>query len=485
MRQIAVIYARYSSDKQTEDSIEAQVRACREYAAAHGLSVVDVYTDEAISGKGSKTANRRQYQRLLRDCGKGLFSVILIHKYDRIARNLGEHVNLEARLKEKGVQLIATAQDFGQTNEAKIMRALMWSLSEYYIDNLAQETKKGLRETALRAEHTGGYAPFGYDIVNKKYIINDLEAVYVRKMFDAAQSRTGFTDLIEEMAAAGITGKRGKPIKYPQIYEILRNEKYTGVYLYSPTEAQSRADRRVKPDSIKIENAIPAIISKAQFKEVQKIMNERKQTGRKAGYLCSGLVYCRCGAKMHGTTTHRKGHEYKYFTCSKKCGAPVVHMEEVDNAAIEYLRELLTDENQRTIAAALRQYQAGEGSRMEEFKQALNARIDEKQQEYDTLMKNLSSGVLPADIVSDIGQQMQDIKAEIATLKTTEPPKDFTVDTIREWLESIKAAPDESAIHLLIERIDVIGAPEKEKTVFKMQSTLKTVLGKNGCGGRI
>ena len=116
----AVIYARFSSDKQNEESIDAQVRACREYAAGHGLNVLEVYADEAISGKGSKTAARRQYQRLVRDAGKGNFSVILIHKYDRIARNLGEHVNLEAKLKGLGVQLIATAQDFGNSNEARI-----------------------------------------------------------------------------------------------------------------------------------------------------------------------------------------------------------------------------------------------------------------------------------------------------------------------------------------------------------------------------
>ena len=108
----AVIYARFSSDKQTEDSIEAQVRACREYAGSHGFSIVEIYADEAVSGKGSKTAQRRQYQRLLRDCDKGTFDTILIHKYDRIARSLGEHVNLEARLKEKGVRLaVATASD--------------------------------------------------------------------------------------------------------------------------------------------------------------------------------------------------------------------------------------------------------------------------------------------------------------------------------------------------------------------------------------
>jgi len=91
----AVIYARFSSDKQTEDSIEAQLRACREYALANGLSVVGVYADEAISGKGSKTAQRAQYQKMLRDCERDMFKTVLIHKYDRVARNLSEHVNLE------------------------------------------------------------------------------------------------------------------------------------------------------------------------------------------------------------------------------------------------------------------------------------------------------------------------------------------------------------------------------------------------------
>mgnify|MGYP005811418199 FL=1 len=207
-----------------------------------------------------------------------------IHKYDRIARNLGEHVNLEARLDTLDVRLIAVAQDFGNSKEAKIMRALMYSLSEYYIDNLAEETRKGLKETALKAKHTGGYAPFGYDVVNQEYVINPLEAGYVRKMFDAASQRQGFRSLIREMAQAGVTGKRGKPIKYPQIYEILRNEKYTGVYIYSPNMEKTREGRRAKPNAIRIENALPVIIDRAQFQEVQQIMSEKKQMGRKAGY---------------------------------------------------------------------------------------------------------------------------------------------------------------------------------------------------------
>ena len=156
-------------------------------------------------------------------------------------------------------------------------------------------------------------------------------------------------------------------------------------------------------------------------------------------------------------------------------------MEEVDDSAIKYLRDLLDDQTQQEISDALRLYQAGAGSRMVEFKQALKKRIAERQRQYDALMANLSSGALPPEVVADIGQQMQALKVEIATLEQTEPPKDFTADTIKAWLESIKAAPDEDAIHLLIERIDV-GA-EKNKAAFNMKSTLKTVLRKTGCGG--
>lgn len=476
----AVIYARYSSDKQDEASIDAQVRACREYAVGKGMAVMEVYADEAVSGKGSKTASRKAYQRMLRDIDKGLFDVILIHKYDRVARNLGEHVNLEKRLKDRNVELIAVAQDFGSSSEAKIMRTLMWSLSEYYLDNLSSEVKKGHRETALKALHNGGCAPFGYDVVDQRYVINELEAGYVRKIFDAAMNREGFTAIIAEMAAAGVTGKRGKPVRYTQIYEMLRNEKYTGTYVYTPQEEERREDRRTKPNAIRIENALPQIVSKAQFMEVQKIMTERKQTGRKAGYLCSGLVYCQCGAKMHGVRTTRKGHVYYRYYCSGKCGAHIVSMEEVDRAATEYLQNLLSPENQDTITAALRQYQAGEQNRVRDFNKALQKRIQEKQGEYDALMKNLSTGALPAAVVADIGHRMQEIKEEIAMLEQTTPPTDFTVPQIKAWLEALKASSDEKAVHLLIERIEV--TQNEGKTDYNIQSTLESVLGKNGCG---
>ena len=168
--------------------------------------------------------------------------------------------------------------------------------------------------------------------------------------------------------------------------------------------------------------------------------------------------------------------------CSKKCGAPSIRMEEVDKAAVDYLHKLLSPENQDKIAAALRQYQAGEKNRVEDFNKALQKRIEAKQGEYDALMKNLVTGALPPAVVADIGKQMQTIKAEIVQLQETTPPTDFTVDQIKAWLDVLKASANEKAVHLLIERIEA--TPGETKTDFNMQSTLKSVLGEIGCGDR-
>lgn len=479
----AVIYARYSSDKQNEDSIEAQLRACTEYAAKHELMIVGTYTDEAISGKGSKTLLRKQYQKMLKDAEHGDFNVILIHKYDRVARNLGEHVNLDLKLGKLDVQLIAVAQEFGNGPEAKIMRALMWSMSEYYLDNLASETRKGARETALKGLHNGGYAPFGYDVRDQKYIINELEACYVRRMFAAAKSGEGFGKIIKELEALDIRGKRGKPIKYPQIYEILRNEKYTGVYIYSPVEEKKRDKRRSKPEAIRIEGALPAIISKELFKEVQEIMDARKHNGRRSDYMCSGLVYCACGAKMHATTTHRKNHEYRRFYCSAKCGRGGVSMDTVDEAALTYLKDLLNEENQEKIASAMRAYKGNETQRLADFERLVAQKIQEKQEQYDALLSNLSSGALPPEVLADIGRKMQALKEEIETLRNTEPPKDFTTEQIKSWLAAIKSSPTEAAVRLLVERIDI--SAEKETTAFNITSTLNAVVRIHGCGSAL
>ena len=364
---------------------------------------------------------------------------------------------------------------FGHFFGSAIMKALMWSMSEYYSDNLANETKKGHRETALKGLHNGGYAPFGYDVVDQKYVINELEAAYVRKLFACALDRQGYKEVLKEMKDAGIVGKRGKEIKYPQVYEILRNEKYCGVYLYSESEERDRSERRTKPNSIRIENAYPAIIDRATYEEVQKIMTERKQSGQRANYLCSGLVYCACcGAKMHVYKSTRKGHTYYYYRCSKACGSSVVKMEDVDNAATAYVRELLSADTQLKVAQVLRTYKGHEKDRVESFQAAVAKKIAEKETAYNNLLTNMTSAVLPAEVIKDISDKMSKLKNEIEELKEATPPEDYSVDVIQEWLQSIRSAPDEKAVHLLIDRIEAVRT--EDKTDFNISTTLKPVL---------
>ena len=160
-------------------------------------------------------------------------------------------------------------------------------------------------------------------------------------------------------------------------------------------------------------------------------------------------------------------------------------MEEVDTAAINYLRDLLSPDNQKRIADAMRNYKAGEEDRIKDFKAILNRKIREKQNEYDTILSNISKINWAPNDLEEFQRRMHDIKAQIEVLKATEPPKDYTVEQIKAWLESLKKQPDRDAVRLLIERIDVISDGEKEKAAFNIQSTLKAVLGEIGCGGWI
>jgi len=469
----AVIYARYSSDLQREESAEAQIRYCREYADKNGYNIIRIYTDRAKSAKGDKVSQRYEFQKMIRDSKQGLFGAVLVHKYNRFARNMKDHVNYEDKLNDNGVNLIAVAEDFGQGKEAIIMKALMRSLSEYYIVDMAEEVRKGHRENAEKALHNGGYAPFGYDIVEQHFVINEFEAGYVRRMFECSRKKLGFKCLVEDMEKAGIKGKRGKPIRYPAIYEILRNERYTGTYVYDiKTE---KHDRRVKKNAIRINNAIPAIITREEWEEVQTIMNDRKQSGRSSDYLCRGLVYCgKCGAKMSGHITDNAKNKYKTYVCSKSCGVGTIKMDDVDRKVKRYLEELLSDRSQKQISDALRNYRKGETERIEQYNTALKKEIKEKQKQYDGLMQALMTGGLSAAIIAEVGNKMESLKNEIDGMTEQRPPKDYTEKNIIDWLNAIKTAPSPESIHLLVEKIT---ATKEEINVF---STLTSFVGNIG-----
>ena len=481
-----VIYARFSSSGQREESIDAQVRFCREYAARHKIDIIRVYKDEAISGKESATKKRRDYQRLMRDALAGGFDVILVHKYDRIARSVMEHFSIAAKLAPLKVDLIAVSQEFDNSPEGKMMKVIMWAYSEYYIDNLAAEVKKGHRENALKAVWNGGVAPFGYDVVNKQLVINPAEAVYVRRLFDAVLAGERYTDILEEMRKAGIRGKRGREIKYTQVYEMLRNEKYTGVYTYTLTEETRREDRRVKPNAIRVNDAFPAIISREEFEKVQNILRSRRRSGRpmeRREYLLSGYLYCGCGARMYGHTSTAKRNNKTYvnsfYACKDKCGNKSIKVEYIENVVMKYLADLISPQRKKALLEGVEKYIKSTGSREDVDRAALRIAVAEREKELDALVGNLSKGDLPEIAVNRIGQEIEQRQRDIDTLKSelAAPTKKVNT-TLAEYLDYASDNPRENIQHYIKKVIVKCDAIE-------IITTFEDVALITGCGGSI
>lgn len=176
----AVVYARYSCDSQTEQSIEGQLRVCQEYAEKHNIQIVETYIDRAISGT---TDNRPDFKRMLKDSDKKLWNYVLVYKFDRFSRNKYESVIHKKHLKDNGISVVSAMENIPDTPEGIILESLLEGLNQYYSAELSQKVKRGMRETRLKGNYQGGNRPYGYDIVNHKLVVNDEEAKIVQYVF--------------------------------------------------------------------------------------------------------------------------------------------------------------------------------------------------------------------------------------------------------------------------------------------------------------
>ena len=201
-------YARFSSDNQRSESIDAQIRAMNQFCKQNHWQVVSTYTDEARS---ATTDNRPQFQQMIADSGKGLFDIVLVHKLDRFSRDRYDSAIYKKKLKKNHVKLCSVLERMDDSPESIMMEAVLEGMSEYYSKNLAREVMKGMNETALQCKHTGGCPPLGYDLdENRHLIINEQEAQAVRIIFQMFADGHGYTTIIDYLNAHGYKTKREK-----------------------------------------------------------------------------------------------------------------------------------------------------------------------------------------------------------------------------------------------------------------------------------
>ncbi len=222
----AVIYARYSSDSQTEQSIDGQLRVCTEYAKTHDILILNTYIDRAMTGTNDR---RPDFQRMIQDSSRKEWDYVLVYKLDRFSRNKYETAIYKKALKDNKVKVLSAMEYIPDTPEAIIFESMLEGMAEYYSAELSQKIRRGNNESRLKGNLTGGKIPYGYKNVNKKAVIVPEQAEVVRYIYEQYSIGVYVKDIIANLTDKGIY-YFGKPFVQNTVYKILKNERYSGIY---------------------------------------------------------------------------------------------------------------------------------------------------------------------------------------------------------------------------------------------------------------
>ncbi len=304
--QKAVIYARYSSHNQREESIEQQIAECKAYAKANGMTVIAIYSDSAVTGR---TDRRPQFQRLQRDAKKQGFSYIIAYKSNRIARNLLNALTFENDMEKLGIQVQYAKEEFGNTPAGRFALRMMMNVNQFYSENLGEDIKRNQAANAQECK-ANGPASYGYKTgPDGKFEIDEDTSPVVQEIFSRVSCGETFADIQNDFNLRGIKTRRGGMWNKSSFASILKNERYIGVYLF---------------DGVRIEGGMPSIISKELFYKVQdQLKNKKNPQGshRENGdYILTGKLFCgECKSHMIGMSgTSKSGALYQYYVCNEK-----------------------------------------------------------------------------------------------------------------------------------------------------------------------
>ncbi len=307
---IACAYTRVSTDDQAEYSLDAQIRAIREYAERNGYKIPDefVFCDKGISGR--KTENRTEFLRMIKMAKKKpkVFDVIFVHKFDRFARNREDSILYKSLLKKDcDIKVVSITEPLEDDKISILIEAIIEAMGEYYSLNLSEEVMKGLKEKALRGEYCG-VAPMGYKNNKGKLQIDKEYAEIVKEIFELYKYKST-TAIAKELNEMGVRTNNGKVWTQTTISRILKNEVYIGKVIYNKNK-----------EPIVVENAHEMLISEKDFdlarkkieKESDKLKKGVKQHECKS--FLHSLAYCsECGKKL---TISKSKNSYQ-FRCSQ------------------------------------------------------------------------------------------------------------------------------------------------------------------------
>ena len=428
----AVIYARYSSDNQREESIDGQLRECKEYADQNGITVVRTYIDRALS---AKTDSRPQFQQMIHDSATHTFEAVLVWKLDRFSRNRYDSAHYKRILKNNRVHVVSVTEPISNTPEGIMLESLLEGMAEYYSAELAEKVSRGHKENALKAKFNGGPVPLGYRIDSQQhYQIDPDTAPVVQEAFQRYAAGESIRNIIESLNARGIRNSRGNPFTKNSFQTLLKNRRYLGEYRYKDT---------VIPD------AIPAIIDPDCFDAVQRRCEIHRQAPahNKADihYLLTTKLFCgKCGTMMAGESGRsHTGTVHCYYKCGTRkrsgkeaCSLKPVRKEPLEQFVVQTaLEKVLNGQVIDMLADKLLEYQSRENTRLP----ILQAELKEVKHRIDNLVAAIEQGILTPSTkarMEELEQQREALETSILQEQIEKPP--ITREQILFWFDQFR-----------------------------------------------
>ena len=427
----AVIYARYSSSSQREESIEGQVKECTTFAERHGYKIIGTYTDRAISGT---TDNRPQFQQMIKDSKRKVFDTVIVWKLDRFARNRFDSASYKNQLKKNGVRVISATEAISEGAEGILLESMLEGMAEWFSEDLKTKVVRGLRVNAEKCKWNGGVLPIGYKVDEDQNILLDAEAApFVLESFKMYDDGQTITDIMNYLNEHGITNNKGKPVTYNIIHRMLRNRRYIGEYAFQ---------------DIVIPDGFPVIIPQDLFDRVQERLEKNRKAPARAkaeeNYLLTTKLFCgHCGTSMNGESgTGRNGTIHRYYKChaAKKklndCKKKAVKKDLIENLVIKETMAMLMDDDMiEAIVSMLMRIQDEETSDLPLYEKQLRENQTAIDNIVDAIMSGLASKALQSKL-TDLEARKVELETLIAEEKLEKPK--ISADFMTFWLHKFR-----------------------------------------------
>ncbi len=425
-----VIYARYSSDSQREESIEGQLRECKAFAEKNDIQIVETYIDRALS---ARTDRRPDFQRMIGDSAAKNFDAVIVWKLDRFARDKFDSAYYKRILKNNGAKVISATEAISDGAEGILLESILEGMAEYYSAELSEKIIRGLTENALKCKYNGGTLPLGYVIDSEQYYqLDPLTAPAVLDAFTRYADGSSMQEIADELNLKGVRTYRGNKITINVIARMLHNRKYIGEFKQKDI---------VKP------GGIPAIVTEELFDRVQKRMaaNKKAPAKHKAEdeYLLTTKLFCgKCRCYMVGESgTSHSSQVHRYYKCvsvkkRRGCDKKTVKKDWIENLVIEQIKSIVfNDELIESIADAIMELQGQESTTLP----LLRKQYADTQKAIDNMLNAIQQGILTPSTkerLESLEKKKNELSVEIVKEEMAKPA--ITKDQIVFWLHRFR-----------------------------------------------